>query len=364
MSAFVNNNFSTASLSTPLLWRYQMDLFPPIVDPDKQHPIFKMMLGDHYLPERNVLLEWSEGFHDRDGKFAYEFQSTFESSMWELYIFAFLKKLNSKVDFSYSAPDFVVSSPLELIIEATVALPAQGELGPVEHGEDFAPSDFALFNQQSTIRLLNSISSKIKKYRNSYSKDAHVADKPYVIAVASFDRPFSHYAVNRSILAALYGVYFDEENTIAMRSDSMIRYPVDSVVKNEKTNLPVGLFTTDEFSDVSAIIYSSLATWGKIRALADNPQAMTYYNTLHPSNDGLLPEVRFAHKSEYIEDLADGLHILHNPYAKSPLGIEALDHERVAQYVVDPSRGVDIIAPDDFLLLRQLRSAVPSSKDA
>jgi hypothetical protein len=341
-----------------------MDLFTPIVDANKQHQIFRMMLGDQYLPERNVLREWSDGFKDRDGKFVYEFQSTFESSMWELYIFAFLKKINVKTDFSYNAPDFVVESPSRFVIEATVALPAQGELGPVEHGQDYAPSDFASFNQQSTIRLLNSISAKIKKYRNSYSKYDHVVDKPYVIAVASFDRPFSHYAVNRSIMAALFGVYFDEENTIATGSEQMIRYPVDSVVKNETTSLPVGLFTTDEFSDVSAIIYSSLATWGKIRALADNPQAMTYYNTLHPSDNGLQPEVRFTHKSEYTEDLADGLHILHNPYAKKPLGVEVLGHDRVAQYVEDPLNGVDIIAPDDFLLLRQLRSIVTPSNNA
>lgn len=126
----------------------------------------------------------------------------------------------------------------------------------------------------------------------------------------------------------------------------------------------MGLFTTDEYSDVSAVIYSSLATWGKIRALADNPEAMTTYNTLHPSDNGLLPEVRFARKSEYREDLSDGLHILHNPFAKNPLGLEVLGDKRIAQYEVDFAKGVNIIAPDDFLLLRQLHSIVTSDKNA
>ena len=131
------------------------------------------------------------------------------------------------------------------------------------------------------------------------------------------------------------------------------------LVKNENVNVPVGLFTTDEYRDVSAVIYSSLATWGKIRAVADNPDAMTVYNTLHPPlGDSMIPEIRFSKKSEYFENIADGLHILHNPYAERPLDISVFNHERVAQYFLDPEKGFDIVAPDDFLLLRQLQSFI------
>ena len=44
----------------------------------------------------------------------------------------------------------------------------------------------------------------------------------------------------------------------------------------------MGLFCTPEYSDVSAVIYSSLATWGKVRALADNPSALTIYTSFTP----------------------------------------------------------------------------------
>ncbi|WP_197075728.1 glycosaminoglycan attachment site [Salinivibrio sp. KP-1] len=337
-----------------------MDLFTPIAEDEKLHPIFKMILQKQYGPEREVLNSWAKGFEDRDGKFVYELQTTFESSMWELYLNAFLNELGANTDFSKYAPDFVTELDRPIVLEATIAAPPQGGEAPTGHSQKFAPTDFSNFNQQSAIRISNSLSSKIKKYRTSYSKLEHVKDKPYVIGLASFDRPYSHYAVNRAIVAVLYGLYVDEETTIATGANELIKYPVDAVIKNENATIPLGLFTTDEFKDVSAVIYSSLATWGKIRALADNPSAQTVYHTSHlPVDGGIFPEMRNSMKSDYVEDIADGLHILHNPFAEHPLDVNTFNHERVAQYFVDPEKGMmDVIAPDDFLLLRQLMSAV------
>jgi len=56
---------------------------------------------------RAVLTQWAEGFDDRDGKFVREFQTTYNSSFWELYLFAVLKHLGIEVDLSFKAPDFV-----------------------------------------------------------------------------------------------------------------------------------------------------------------------------------------------------------------------------------------------------------------
>ncbi len=337
-----------------------MDLFKLIAKKEKLHPLFELMLQDQYEPERKVLESWAHGFEDRDGKFVYEFQTTFESSMWELYLHAFLKELGAKTNFSFYAPDFVTELDQSIILEATIAAPPLGGEAPAGHSQKYAPTDFATFNQQSAIRIANSLSSKIKKYRTSYSKLDHVKNKPYVIGLASFDRPYSHYAVNRSIVAVLYGLYVDEETTIATGSNQLIKYPVDAVIKNEKATIPLGLFTTDEYKDVSAVIYSSLATWGKIRALADNPNAQTIYHTCHlPVGESIIPVMRNTNKIDYIENIADGLHILHNPFATNPLNVNTFNHERVAQYFVNPNTGViDIIAPDDFLLLRQLMSIV------
>lgn len=333
-----------------------MDLFKRIAEEDKLHPIFKMLMQNQYAPEREVLSDWANGFQDRDGKFIYEFQTTFESSMWELYIHAFLKELGAQIDFSHHAPDFVVRINEPFTIEATIAAPAIGCTPAYLHTEKISSINFNDFNRDSAIRILNSLSGKQKKFKDSYSKKEHVKDKPFVIALASFDQPFSHFSVNRSIMMVLYGVYFDEEATIEQSTENVIRYLVDEVQKNSKTSIPVGLFTNDEYRDVSAIIYSSLATWGKIRALADNPNALTIYQTFHPNNDSIIPIIKTTPKHSYSESLADGLHIFHNPYATHKLDAHTFEHERVAQYFMDQNGSLKIISPDDFLLLRQLRT--------
>lgn len=85
-----------------------MDIFTPIVEENKLHPHFLKIIQEPDIFAKKVLLEWADGFVDRDNKFVLEFQTTFNSSFWELYLFACLKELNLQVDFSYYSPDFVV----------------------------------------------------------------------------------------------------------------------------------------------------------------------------------------------------------------------------------------------------------------
>lgn len=78
-----------------------IDLFSPQVAVSAQHPIFHMMKGDRFGPERAVLSQWAEGFEDRDGKFVRELQTTFESSMWELYLFAAMREWGLQSNLRY-----------------------------------------------------------------------------------------------------------------------------------------------------------------------------------------------------------------------------------------------------------------------
>ncbi len=182
---------------------HKLDLFTQRVAPADQHPIFAMLLGAEYLPERNELLRWADGFVDRDGKFVDELQRTFEGSFWELYVYAALKELGFVADFSKSTPDFVLAGKQEIIVEATVARPAQGQKGPVGWTVDDIPSTFREFNRDATIRLCNSFDSKARRYQAHYRYLPHCLEKPYVIAIGAFDRPGSHFSASRSILAAM-----------------------------------------------------------------------------------------------------------------------------------------------------------------
>src|SRR5208283_4661801 len=77
-----------------------MDLFTPVVPLSRQHPNFQAIVARAGEPEREVIRAWSDGFSDRDGKFVQEFQTTFNSSFWELYLNAALRSLGFAIDFT------------------------------------------------------------------------------------------------------------------------------------------------------------------------------------------------------------------------------------------------------------------------
>lgn len=336
-----------------------IDLFTPQVPADKQHPIFQRILAPQYAPERAVLQSWATGFADRDGKFVQEFQRTFESSMWELYLNAALAEFGFTPNMTFNAPDFVIDSPIRFSIEAAIAAPAHGGAPAFNYDPRSIPDDFTQFNIESTIRICNSFDAKVKRYRKYYSGLPQAKDQPFVIAIASFDRPYAHFAAGRSILAAFYGIYHDEAAT-PKGANKVVSYNVDAAPKSESTNIPLGLFCDERHAEVSAVIYSALATWGKIRALADSPDAMSTYTTFHPNEHSIKPKMRVAQKKEYYEHLLDGLYVLHNPYAKHPIPRGTLSHPRIAEFHVATDGELIESYPEDFLLLRSLNTVLPS----
>lgn len=332
-----------------------MDLFRPIVDPSRQHPIFRMLLRDEYAAERAVLSSWAVGFRDRDGKFVHEFQLSFEPCFWELYLNAVLSSLDLQPDMSFAAPDFVITGPTPLCIEAAIAAPPQGGKPPIGYSASDIPTDFSDFNVAATLRLCNTLDSKVRRYREYYSSLQHVINKSFVIAIGAFDRPLAHFAASRPLLAALYGHYFDEQAT-SHDATEVVNYGVYTATKSSGVDIPIGLFCDDTYAEVSAVIYSALATWGKVRALAENPSAPVIFTTLHPKSDSLIPEIRTTRKSEYSEHLLDGAYVVHNPFARHPLPPGLLSHPRIAELRMPSNGEILMDAPDDFLLLRMLMS--------
>lgn len=240
-------------------------------------------------------------------------------------------------------------------MEATIAGPPQGGKPAFGYGIEDLPGDFTKFNVDAAVRLCNSFDGKVRRYRDYYSSMPHVSGAPFVIGIAAFDRPMAHFAASRPIIAAIYGIYHDEEAT-PPDADRVTSYNVFTAAKSPTVDIPVGLFCDDTYADVSAVVYSSLATWGKIRALADSPGAQTVYRSFHPKEGSLLPEVRTRTKSEYREDLMDGLWVLHNPFARYPVPEGVLSHPRVSEVRATKEGKLQFTAPDDFLLLRTLMS--------
>lgn len=312
-----------------------MKLFEPVVEEERQHPNFRniLALGNGFTLD--VLNDWAHGFVDRDGKFVREFQTTFDSCWWELYVFAILKKYKMEVDFSKSRPDFCVPSA-NLNIEATVASHALGSQPEHARLGLTPPLDLNAFNFNTIIRLTNSIGEKHRKYVDSYAALDHVKGRPYLVAITNVDQPFSFMAAQRPIEAVLLGYYVDEERYIATggREGSLKGEELAQVFKANGSPIELGLFTTPRFREISAVIFSNCANMGKVRALSSDPGRGIMFTALRLNPNSNRPHVIRKPKALYEENLFDGLRIYHNPYAAHPIDPALFRHPSVFQWYI------------------------------
>lgn len=312
----------------------QMHLFNPIVPTDRFHPNFASCLAQKNPHDAAVIANWADGFVDRDGKFIEEFQTTFNSCFWELYLHAILKEAGCRIDFAHHAPDFVVTAPVPFVLEATVALNANGALPEwTPFDSDLRPSDFNEFNRVAMVRLLNSISEKTKKYNKSYQKLSHVSGKPFVLALTPFDQPFFYLQVQRAIEAVLYDYYVDEQEHIddPTKGVSIPTKSLKVVQKSDTVQLPLGIFNDDSHAHISAVIFNSSATWGKVRAMNDDPNPCIYFSAARfDPRDGDM-YVFQGTKAAYSETIFDGLRVYHNPNATHPLDWRPFEQPGVFQ---------------------------------
>jgi len=339
-----------------------MNLFEPVVPPELWHPNFAAQMVNRNSWNEAVLAEWATGFVDRDGKFVQEFQRTFNSSFWELYLNAVLRERQCSVDFRFRSPDFVVTSPVPFCMEAAIASNAQDGTPEHLHRETQLPDDLNEFNRQAIVRLSNAIQAKCTRFRNYYGLLPHVTGRPFVIAVAPFDRPNFGLQCQRAIEALLYSYYVDEELWIAsgVTDTPAPKAELVSVRKDNTAEIPHGLFLEDAMPEVSAIVFSSLATWGKVRALFADPNPNIFFDSLALNTNGTVPHRIAARKADYGEKLLDGLRVYHNRGASHPLNPAIFRAEEVRQSYWSDVKGEGIHEQHEWqLLARQVRTARP-----
>ena len=300
------------------------NLFWAQVKPEQWHPTFKGLWQQRNPWNECVLAEWASGFKDRDNKFVKEFQTTFNSSFWELYLFACLKHVGFTVDFNHASPDFVVTKGDDTVcIEAVIASHAEGEapewdkVAKLKIGE----TDQNQLLEAALPRIANALASKHKLYREKYSNLEHVKNKPFIIAVAPFNQPFSYMETERPMRVALY--QYDIPITKPITSENrriIIGWESQAFFKKPNgTKVDLGYFLDDRMKEVSAVIFSNIATWGKVRALSADPNPNILFGTKRLNLGGLKPHQKLVRKRDHQESLLDGLHIFVNPYATNPL---------------------------------------------
>jgi hypothetical protein len=339
-----------------------MQLFEPIVDDAQQHPNFRALLLRRNGYTLDVLQDWARGFVDRDRKFVHEFQTTFNSSFWEIYVFAVLKKYGLAVDFSKTRPDFYIPSR-NFNIEATIA--SNADDGVPEHvawSADLIPKDLNEFNRKSILRLANSLTAKHRKYLESYAMLDHVRDRPFVVAVTNFDQPFSFMAAQRPIEAVVLGHYVDEEHYIqtGRPKGGLDGEDLERVFKDSGSAVELGLFRSPAYKEISAVMFSGCATIGKVRALCSDPSDEIVFTALRLNPKSDQPHLIKQPKRLYQESLVDGLRIYHNPFATHPLDPVIFRHPSVFQIYHDDRDEIHVEQREGLLLYRSVWTAVPA----
>ena len=300
-----------------------MDLFTPIVAPDSLHPNFRILADKHSSADRAVLAQWADGFEDRDGKFVREFQTTFNSGFWELYIFACCKELGFRVNLTFTSPDFVVDNfQNEFCIEAAIASNAIGERAEWERDLKAQPDPEEILNT-AVIRLSNAIDTKHKKYLTDYQTMPQVKNRPFVLAIGPFEQPYFWAHNDHAIRQVLYAY-----DRVGPDGEHLFRR---SITKPSGASIDLGLFTSGRMSEISAILFSNTATMSKLHALNRDMEALMYFSALQFNAHGSQPILQNFSKKDYRESLLDGLYVFHNPHARYPLPFPYFNREDITQ---------------------------------
>lgn len=342
-----------------------LDLFKPLVSDDRMHPNFFRILRDKtYRAERETIQSWANGFVDRDGKnkFVKEFQTSFNSSFWELYLFKLFNEMNWLIDLSYNRPDFFLSTPFGQIVVEAVTANAPDQFRP-EWASGFNYTERALERidmeellRLASIRILQAITSKYNKYVKEYQSLSHVAGKPFVICLAPFEQPFFFLQGNLAMTRVLYGYdqpiitkYWPEDwnNSLGV-SESL------QVQKKPGMDLNIALFTKPGMEEISAIFFSTAATFSKVKALSNSTHTVLFNAVRYREDQTQHVEFINELQGTYEESIFDGLQVFFNPFAKYPLNPELFNEKEVLLHFYDiNSKSYDLQIPDRFLYFRR-----------
>lgn len=320
-----------------------LDLFGKRDDVDENalHHKFKLQRNNGLLErERRILVNWTEGFVDRDNKIVKEFQTTFHSSFWEFYLYSFFKELKFEFDFSKDRPDFIITAPEKIYIEAVVSnIKDEGREETCRNLEDILTmivpphkqDDFFEVLDEAIVRNSNAILSKSRKYIEKYKKcDWVKEDHPFIIAVSSYSQVNYGREYFYPVLALLYGLYFNLQIDDYETKESILKPGTNS-------SIPLGIFKDDSLSHISAVIFSCTVTLGKLTSLSisDGNSKNQINGVINIRHDYEFPHYKVQKVSaENPEFLSDCLFVFHNPNSKNKLNPELFKNSNAIQIIL------------------------------
>ena len=272
-------------------------------------------------------------YRDKDKNFIRDFQTTgFSARVLELSLFAFLQESELELDEAYSYPDYLITGPHEVALEAATSQPAQNaNSDPGESGLAVIPKDLDAGQRELVFQVGKAIRRKLI-HRTAeglaYWELPHVEGKPFVIAVEAFHNPSSLFHSVTFVSQYLYG-----QQAVASRGAdgklSVTSVPIEEHEWGGKA-IPSGLFNAPESEHLSAVLFSNGATVAQFNRIAlqegmgaNDQLVISRRGTCMDYDPDASEPMQFAYRvgdpqSPY-EDFGQVMNVLHNPNAKVPL---------------------------------------------
>ncbi|GGN54168.1 hypothetical protein GCM10011349_29580 [Novosphingobium indicum] len=368
-----------------------IDLFEPRLPAARLHKSFRLILDDPACAAvMPVIQSWSAGLVERSregDKFVKEFQSTFNSAMWELYLNKALTELGFTADFSLAVPDFCVTAPdgYRFNIEAVISDRGAG-------AAPASPASLDAFKNRCALKLIGKLKDKAELFRGSQGKKraygslSHVRDVPFVVAIAPFDSDYSLLQNNELINLVLFGIGEPSHDPGSFGEQARVA----EIHTRSGAPVEMGIFTNDSFREISAVIFSTVGTFGKavvesgvnkiIRsnryrcieksavgydaaawALGDrysiSQKKLDYLKTRRWNFGREIAgsDIRICATALHAETHLDGLHIYYNPYAQCPLRPDVFQSGEITHNFYDTVKNEPAqFHPDGALVSRLL----------
>ena len=316
-----------------------MKLFDDSTDLTNCHSKFRALSNrDMYTDcERDIVESWTDGFVDKDNKILTEFRDTFHSAFWEFYLYALFKRSYYKLDQSHNRPDFMITNPYPLYVEAVTSNIKEGGKPESQRGMNdilsmvtppWCEPTFYMTLDESIVRLSNSVKYKHQKIKLEYPKCYWVdGSAPFALAISSHDQINYGREYIYSMMALLYGLYFNAIDESFSKKKSIKKPDTDS-------DIPLGLFLDPSYEEISGVLFSCTHTLGKLESLANSMQGIrrqVVYLIRHVRQDKNAPYKIQVVDKENPERLEDGLFLFHNPFAKNKIPIEMFHKAGVFQ---------------------------------
>jgi hypothetical protein len=179
-----------------------------------------------HTPARAMMQAVFANFHDADGNFVEQFQTSgFDARTFELYLHALFTEQGWTIDRNHPRPDFFLKkNGVDVYVEATTANQVGGGIKPYK----LAPPERntmdlrAHLANEVPIRLGSPLFSKLKK---KYWELPHVAGHPLILAIESFHGPGSLLHSSSTLASHLFGLrqrwYHDDDGNLVIEPDQI-----------------------------------------------------------------------------------------------------------------------------------------------